>query len=263
MLCERKTNRVRTGCTMQLELAGQVAIVTGAAHRVGKSIALELARSGVHIVLHYFHAPLDVVQATTDALRSHNVEVLPVQADLSAANGVDALFDAVRQYFGRLDILVNSASNFQRRQLHEVTLDDWNETISTNLTAPFLCTQRAIALMREKNPSGGVIINIGDRGALDAWVAFAHHGISKAGLLALTRVTAAGYGPDIRANMIIPGYILKPDAMDDARWQALADDLPLARPGSAEDVGRAVVYLASEDYLTGVVLHVDGGMSVL
>jgi pteridine reductase len=248
---------------MQIELAGQVAIVTGAAHRVGRAIALELAREGVHVVMHYFHAPPDIVQSAVDALRAHNVEVLPVQADLSAANGVDALFAAARERFGRLDILVNSASNFQRRKLHEVTLDDWNETLSTNLTAPFLCTQHAIALMREQAPSGGVIVNIGDRGALDAWVDFAHHGISKAGLLALTRVTAAGYGPDIRANMIIPGYVLKPDAMDDARWQALADDLPLARPGSAEDVGRAVVYLASEDYLTGVVLHVDGGMSVL
>ena len=251
------------GWTMHVDLAGRVAIVTGAAHRVGRAIALELASAGVHILLHYYRSSAGVVAETAAAIRALGVDCYPVQADLSAVNGVDALFEAVRAHFGRLDILVNSASNFQRRKLHEVTLDDWNETISTNLTAPFLCTQRAIALMLEKTPPGGVIVNIGDRGAEDAWVDFAHHGISKAGLLALTRVTAAGYGPDIRANAIIPGYVLKPDAMDDARWQALAGDLPLARPGTAEDVGRAVVYLASEDYLTGVVLHVDGGASVV
>ncbi len=236
--------------------------MTGAAHRVGRAIALELAGAGVHIVLHYFHSPPDVVAETAAALQARGVQAYPVQADLSAANGVDALFAAAQAHFGRLDILVNSASNFQRRKLHEVTLDDWNETIAINLTAPFLCTQRAIALMRAQTPPGGVIINIGDRGAEDAWVDFAHHGISKAGLLALTRVTAAGYGADIRANAIIPGYVLKPDAMPDERWQALAGDLPLERPGTAEDVARAVVYLASEDYLTGVVLHVDGGASV-
>lgn len=248
---------------MQLDLTGKVAIVTGAAHRVGKAIALELARAGVHIVLHYFRSPADVVEATESELRALGVRVVPVQADMSGVAGVDAVFAAAREQFGRLDILVNSASNFQRRKLHEVTLDDWNETINTNLTAPFLCTQRAIVLMREKTPPGGVIINIGDRGALDAWVDFAHHGISKAGLLALTRVTAAGYGPDVRANCIIPGLVLKPDGMDDLRWQSFAQEVPLARPGTAEDVGRAVVYLAREDYLTGVVLHVDGGAGVV
>jgi pteridine reductase len=248
---------------MHIDLQGQVAIITGAAHRVGKAIALELARAGVHIVLHYFRSSPEVVEQTLGEIRALGVQAVPVQADISSVNGVDAVFAAARAQFGRLDILVNSASNFQRRKLHEVTLEDWNETISTNLTAPFLCTQRAIAMMREKTPPGGVIINIGDRGALDAWVEFAHHGISKAGLLALTRVTAAGYGPDIRANIIIPGLVLKPEAMDETRWQTFAQGVPLARPGTAEDVGRAVVYLASEDYLTGVVLQVDGGASVV
>jgi NAD(P)-dependent dehydrogenase (short-subunit alcohol dehydrogenase family) len=248
---------------MHIDLQGQVAIVTGAAHRVGKAIALELARVGVHIVLHYFRSSPDVVEGTLGEIRALGVQAVPVQADISSVNGVDAVFAAARAQFGRLDILVNSASNFQRRKLHEVTLEDWNETISTNLTAPFLCTQCAITMMREKTPPGGVIVNIGDRGALDAWVEFAHHGISKAGLLALTRVTAAGYGPDIRANIIIPGLVLKPEAMDETRWQTFAQGVPLARPGTAEDVGRAVVYLASEDYLTAVVLHVDGGASVV
>lgn len=244
---------------MRIDMTGQVAVVTGAAHRVGRAIALELARAGVHVLVHYFRSTEAVVAATLREIESCGVDAFAVRADLSAPDGVDAVFAALRQQFGRLDILVNSASNFQRRQLLDVTLDEWNETMSINLTAPFLCTQHAIRLMREKSPSGGVIVNICDRGALEPWVDYAHHGISKAGLLALTKVTAAGYAPDIRANAVIPGLVLKPEGMDEARWEKVAQATPLARPGTAEDVGRAVVYLASEDYLTGAVLRVDGG----
>ena len=247
---------------MHIDLSGQVAIVTGSAHRVGRVIALELARAGVNLMVHYFQTPEDVVRETLQEIKSFGVNAFPVQADLSAASGVDALFEATREHFGRLDILVNSASNFQKRRLLDVTLDDWNETITTNLTAPFLCTQHAIRMMRKKTPPGGVIINIGDKGALDPWPEYAHHGISKAGLLALTKVTAASYGPDIRADIIIPGLVMKPNNFDDQRWQSAADKTPLLRPGSAEDVGRAVVYLASEDFLSGVILNVDGGAGV-
>jgi NAD(P)-dependent dehydrogenase (short-subunit alcohol dehydrogenase family) len=248
---------------MHIDMHDQAAIVTGSAHRIGRSIALELARAGVHLIVHYFHSPEAVVKETLHDLKALGIEAFPVQADLSTPTGVDSLFAAANEHFERLDIFVNSASNFQRRKLLEVSLDDWNETITTNLTAPFLCTQRAILRMRENTPPGGVIVNICDRGAIDPWPEFAHHGISKAGLLALTKVTAASYGPEIRANAIIPGLVLKPDAMPEDRWQNFAKEAPAARPGTGEDVGRAVVYLASEDYLTGVVLHVDGGMSVV
>lgn len=244
---------------MRIDLSGQAAVVTGAAHRVGRAIALELARAGVDILVHYFHSPDDVVRETLHAIKSFGVDAFPFRADLSAPDDIAALFAAVREQYGRLDILVNSASNFQRRQLLDVTLDEWDETMRINLTAPFLCTQHAIRLMRENQPAGGVIVNICDRGALEPWVDYAHHGISKAGLLALTRVTAAGYAPDIRANAVIPGLVLKPEGMDEARWQHYAGATPLARPGAAEDVGRAVVYLAREDFVTGAVLHVDGG----
>ena len=144
-----------------------------------------------------------------------------------------------------------------------MTLDEWRETLDINLTAPFLCTQRAIPRMRANSSPGGVIINICDKGAIDPWPDYAHHGISKAGLLALTKVTAASYGPEIRANAIIPGLVLKSEHFDEARWQAAAELTPLERPGTAEDVARAVVYLASEDFISGAVLHVDGGASVI
>lgn len=244
---------------MKVNLADRVALVTGSAHRVGKAIALELARNGVHIMVHYFRSSSDVVKDTMRDIKSEGVDAYAVQADLTTPAGVAATFAAVREHFGKLDILVNSASTFQKRQLLDITLDEWNETMAANLTAPFLCTQQAVPLMRENDPSGGCIVNISDKGALEPWPEYAHHGISKAGLLALSQVSAASLGPDIRVNTIIPGAVLKPESLSEERWQQGALDDPLQRTGSAEDVARAVTYLCSEDFITGAVLRVDGG----
>jgi NAD(P)-dependent dehydrogenase (short-subunit alcohol dehydrogenase family) len=251
------------GGIMHVQLADQVALVTGSAHRVGKAIALELAHQGVHILIHYHQSTEDVVKTTLREIKSHGVDAFAVQADVSTAEGVETIFQALRDHFNRLNILVNSASNFQRRTLMEVTLAEWQETLATNLTGPFLCTQEAVKFMRENDPPGGVIVNICDKGAVDPWPEFAHHGVSKAALLALTKVTAASLGPEIRANAIIPGAVLKPPNMEEERWQRNAERIPAKYPGMAEDVARAVAYLASETFITGAVLHVDGGESVI
>jgi pteridine reductase len=244
---------------MRVNLTDKVALVTGSAHRVGRAIALELARAGVHILVHYNASSEETVKATLREIKSLGVESYAVQANISTREGVSAAFDALRSHFGRLDILVNSASNFQRRSLMEVTLEEWNETIAINLTAPFLCTQEAVKLMRQNTPSGGCIINICDNSAIQPWVDYPHHGVSKAGLWSLTQVSAASLGPDIRVNAIIPGAVLKPPDFSEETWIRLSSRAPIGRPGTAEDVGRAVVYLASEDFLTGTLLHVDGG----
>ncbi len=244
---------------MHIDIAGQVALVTGSAHRVGKIIALELARNGVHIMVHYASSAEETVKETLREIKSEGVDAFAVQADISTPAGVAAVFAAVGEQFGRLNILVNSASNFQRRRLMDVSYADWQATMAINLTAPFLCTQQAVALMLQNDPSGGAIVNILDRGALEPWPAFAHHGISKAGLLALTEVTAASLGPEIRANGIIPGAILKSENQSQEQWEANALKTPMKRPGTAEDVARAVVYLVSEDWITGATLKVDGG----
>lgn len=244
---------------MKVDLADQVALVTGSAHRVGKAIALELARNGVHILVHYHSSPEEVVKETVRDIKSLGSDAVAVQGDLSTVEGVDTVFAAINERFGRLNILVNSASNFQRRRITEVTLDEWNATLAINLTAPFLCTQRAAPLMLENDPPGGSIVNIGDRGSIEPWPDFAHHGISKAGLLALSQVSAASLGPYIRVNTIIPGAVLKPDSTPQERWEQNALDDPLQRPGTPEDVARAVVYLCQEDFITGAILRVDGG----
>ncbi|MBC6936352.1 MAG: SDR family NAD(P)-dependent oxidoreductase [Chloroflexi bacterium] len=245
---------------MRVDLSGQVALVTGAAHRVGKAIALELARRGVHILVHYGSSAAAATE-TVREIKSMGVDAFSVQADVSSQTGVETIFTALREHFGRLNILVNSAANFQKRDLLEVSLQDWQETINTNLTGPFLCTQAAAALMRQNDPSGGVIINILDKGALEPWPEYPHHSVSKAGLWMLTQVSAASLGPDIRVNAVIPGPVMKPAGanMSDEEWAKVGQRTPLRRTGTAEDVARAVAYLTSEDYLTGAVIHVNGG----
>lgn len=244
---------------MRIDLTDKIALVTGSAHRVGRAIALELARAGVHIMVHYAASDENTVRNTLHEIKSHGVDAFAVQADLSLPEGVEQTFAALQENFNRLDILVNSASIFQQRHLLEVTLDDWRQTMDINLTAPFLCTQHAARLMEQNDPPGGTIINILDRGALEPWPRFAHHGISKAGLWMLTQVSAVSLGPYIRTNAVLPGPVLKPPGDSDEAWEAIGKRTPLGRTGTPEDVGRAVVYLASEDYLNGTVIHVNAG----
>ena len=246
---------------MQVDLRDKVALVTGSARRVGKVIALELARQGVHILVHYHRAEPEDVRDTLQEIKSLGVDASGVAADLSQAEGAQALFDTLQDRFGRLDIVVNNASVFQRRDLLEASLEDWDLTMAVNLRAPFLITQRAARLMVKNPIPGGVIINICDQGADGPWKARPHHGISKAALWMLTQVSALSLGPSIRVNAIVPGPIMKPAGREtsDEAWAMKGARSALHRTGQAEDVARAVAFLCREDYITGELLHVNAG----
>lgn len=250
----------RKGNVMFIDLHDRVALVTGSARRVGKAIALELAQRGVHILMHYHTSSEDAVRDTLLEIKSRGVRAFAVPADLSDPAHVKTIFQALDEHFGRLDILVNSASIFNKNALMETSLADWQQSLAVNLTAPFLCTQYAVRVMRQNEPPGGAIINICDHGALTPWPQRVDHGISKAGLLMLTRVSALALGEDnIRVNGVVPGPVLKPDGMSEDQWSAIGEQAPLKRTGEAEDVARAVAYLAGEDYITGAVLEIHGG----
>jgi pteridine reductase len=244
---------------MQVKIEDQVALVTGSAHRVGKAIALELAARGANIVIHYNSSDEATVRDAVQDMKSMGVDALPVQADISTAEGVAHLFEAVMQHFGALHILVNSASIFQQRELLEVSLEDWNKTMAINVTAPFLCTQAAAEVMAKNTPPGGAIVNIVDRGAVMPWKEYAHHGVSKAALAMLTQTSAVALGPDIRVNAVLPGPVERPADVTPEQWTATGNKTLLNRVGSAEDVARAVAYLVTENYLTGTTIHVNGG----
>jgi len=243
---------------MQQPLTDKVALVTGSARRVGRVLALALAAEGVHIAVHYNRSAGDA-HDTVREIKSYGVDAVSFQADQSDPQQVNDLFDAIREQFGRLDILVNSASMFKKTDFFQLSYEEWQRVMNVNLTGPFLCSQAAARLMLGNDPPGGVIINIVDNSALQPWPQYPHHSVSKAGLLMLTKVLARRLAPEIRVNAIAPGPILKESNRTDESWARLAGRLPLQRTGTPEDVGRAVVFLAREDFLTGALLNVDGG----
>ena len=245
----------------QAELQGKVALVTGAARRVGRVIALELAKQGVNLLTHFHHADPSTVRDSLRELKSQGVDAHAVQADLSLAAGVDALMTAADERFSQLDIVVNNASVFQKRDLLAVSLADWDLTMAVNLRAPFLITQRAARLMADNPLPGGVIVNICDAGVDGPWQTYPHHGISKSALWMLTQVSALSLGPSIRVNAIAPGPVMKSAGRGttDEEWAQVGQRSVLRKTGQPEDVARAVVYLCREDHITGALLHVNAG----
>lgn len=242
-----------------MELAGKRALITGAAHRVGKAIALRLAQEGCDIALH-FHASAEEARLTLLEIEAVGVQAFIYQADLSSYAEILSLFNAVERDLDRLDILINSAAIMHRVQFAEASLDDWNSTIDLNLRAPFFCTQLAVNLMGHE---GGAVINISDIAGLQPWVDFPIHSISKTGVEMLTRLAALAFAPQVRVNAIAPGPVLKPEKMTDQRWQQIGEALPLGRPGAPSDVSEAVIFLLKNDFITGEILVVDGGNQLI
>ncbi len=239
-----------------MELNHRVALVTGAGHRVGKTIATELARNGTHIIVHYNQSEA-AAQETASQLRGLGVRAVPIQADLSDVEQVDHLFQQIDDAFGTLNILVNSASIMPQGDVLALSLEDWQQALDVNLTAPFLCAQHAARVMLARG--GGAIVNIVDGSALKPWARYPAHSVSKAGLDMLTRILAKALAPDIRVNAVAPGPVLKPPEWTDERWERTAAGTLLKRTGSPSDVARAVRFLIEQEFITGETLVVDGG----
>ena len=236
--------------------AHPVALVTGGGVRIGRAIALGLAESGYDLVVSYRTSKAgaaDVAEAVGDRLGRR---VHKVQADLSRESDAARLAHAAAEHFGRLDLLVNSASTFVANDLLAVTADEWDAVMSVNVRAPFLMVRETADLLRA---STGSVVNIVDLSALHPWTSHPHHSVSKAALLHLTRVMARRLAPEVRVNAIAPGVVLPPDDHSEARVERLRRTVPLGRIGSPEDVVAAVRFLAGAEYVTGEVIVVDGG----
>jgi NAD(P)-dependent dehydrogenase (short-subunit alcohol dehydrogenase family) len=237
-------------------LSGQVALVTGGAHRVGRAITLELAQAGANLVVHY-HRSAQAAAATAEEVETLGQRAITVPADLGRVAGIERLFQTVEREFGRLDVLVNSASVFEPVDFMAMTPQQWDETLDVNLKGPTFCAQAAARLMHTSG--GGHIVNIADVIGLLPWPRYPHHSVAKAGLIMLTQVLAAALAPNIRVNAVAPGPVLKPAGMPEQRWQAIGAASLLGRPGRAGDVAGAVLFLITSRYITGEVLVVDGG----
>ncbi len=242
-----------------MDLAGKTALVTGAAHRLGKAVALALAGEGVSVIVH-FGRSRERADATAEEIRALGVEAWTAGADLADEEEVRALFAGLRPRVPSLDLLVNSAANFERGPLLEISAASWDVALAVNLRAPFLCIQEGARWILETSGTGA-IVNISDLSGLMPWDGFAQHATAKAGLIHLTRSAARELGPEIRVSCVVPGAILPPPGTSerDPEWTRRGDGIPLGRTGRPEDVARAILFLARHEYITGAVLPVDGG----
>jgi pteridine reductase len=241
-----------------VELQGRAALVTGAGRRLGRAIAIALAARGMDVAVHYGRAATGARETAAEIERmGRRAPCLP--ADLSDPNAPADLVDQAMKALGRLDVLVNSAAVMVRTPVGDVTPAAWDAMFAVNLRAPFFAAQAAAPHLARVQ---GSIINLADLAAFETWPAYVPHGISKAGVVQMTRALARALAPDVRVNAVAPGTVLLPESWPEETTRKLAATTPLKRIGSPEDVTRAVMFLLESDYVTGETLIVDGGRHI-
>ncbi len=238
-------------------LAGKTVVVTGAAKRIGRAIALKLGAAGANVAITYLSSPAEA-EETVQALAALGVGALAVRADLGDAENIGHTVDAVVEKFGRIDILVNNAGVFESAPLEDITLEQWDHMFATNTRAPFLMAQAAHPHLRR---AGGRIINIGSLGGTHAWATHAHYCTSKAALHMLSQTMAKAWAPEISVNCVAPGMIVQGEVGE--AYVHFAERTPMRRNGTAEDVAEAVLFFATgPHFITGQLLAVDGGLGL-
>jgi pteridine reductase len=241
-----------------VELRGRVALVTGAGKRVGQALAVGLAAEGMKVAVHY-HASANGAEETARLIREAGGTPWLVSADLTNGDAPDALVSNVVGELGALDVLINSSAVMERTPLGGVTASQWDAMMALNLRAPFLLAQAAAPHLTRAH---GAIVNIADLAAFETWPAYIPHGISKAGIVYMTRALARTLAPNVRVNGIAPGAVLLPDGWTEEDASKLRESTPLARLGAPDDVVGTMLFLLGADYVTGETLIVDGGRHV-
>lgn len=231
-----------------------LALVTGAAHRLGKVFALTLARQGFDVVVHYYQSLGDALQ-TQEEIESMGRRVILVRADLRDPSQIQALVSGLDS----VSVLVNSAAFMPSGNVDYLTLENWDTSLDLNLRAPFLLAQECA----KKMTAGGLIVNITDIAAQKAWSRYPSYTVSKAALESLTKILARALAPQIRVNAIAPGFVLQSDIVSSEEWQRLIQRIPLKRPARAEEVAFALEFLLNNEYITGQTIVVDGGYSLV
>lgn len=241
-----------------MELRGRSALVTGAGHRLGRAIAVALGARGMRVVVHYRSSEAEA-RETGRLIADAGGEAALVAGDLAEPGAPDRVVREAAERCGGLDVLVNSAAVMERTPVGEVTEAAWDAMFAINLRAPFFAAQAAARVMGER---GGAIVNLADLAALETWPGYVPHGISKAGVVQMTRALARVLAPHVRVNAVAPGVVLLPTGWDERSAERLRATTPLRRLGAPDDVVRAVLYLLESDFVTGELLVVDGGRHV-
>jgi NAD(P)-dependent dehydrogenase (short-subunit alcohol dehydrogenase family) len=238
-------------------LEGQVALVTGAGKRIGRSIALRLALDGAAVVVNYAKSK-DDAEAVVREIASKGGRAMAVRGDVTRRAEVQNLMSTTQREFGRIDVLVNNAGVFFPVKFAELTEEQWDRVMDVNLKSQYLCAQEAAPLMRKQGR--GHIINLSSLGGLLAWPSYTHYCVSKAGTIMLTRCLARVLAPEILVNSVAPGTIQFPGELPDKEYIRKA---PLGRTGTGDDIADAVAYLATADFITGQTIVVDGGRTLV
>jgi pteridine reductase len=240
-----------------MNLQGKVALITGAGKRVGRAIALALAERGAAIAIHYRSSRAEAEEAAAHIVSQHGHAQF-FRAELERVNEIEQMVASVLAAFGRLDVLVNSASVFYRKPLEELTERDWDLNLNTNLKAPFFLAKFAGAVMRRQG--AGKIVNIGDWAGIRPYNNYLPYTVSKSGLIGLTRALAKALAPEVQVNCVALGPVMPPDDYDPEEIERLRMATLTKTIGSPDDVARSVLFLCEgTDFATGSTLMLDGG----
>ena len=243
-----------------MRLAGRVAVVTGGARRLGRATALALAARGAHVAITYQTSATDARRVVKE-LEATGVKAAAIRADQSRLADVRRLMQRVVRDFGRLDVLVNNASIFERTPFSTLTERQWDRHLDVNLKGPFLCALLAGRLMQRRGQ--GKIINIADWAGERPYAEYLPYCVSKAGVIALTKGLAKELAPRIQVVAIAPGPMLPPPDMPAAERERAIKRVPLGRWGTPEDIANAVVFaVEGTDFMTGSTIFVDGGRMI-
>lgn len=238
-----------------MNLESKVILVTGAAKRIGRDIALRLGREGARVAIHY-NTSREEAERTAGECGAAGI----FQANLESVDEIRRMFGEIGERLGCLDGLVNNAARFTMKDPLEITEADWDFIHSVNLKAVFFCCQSAARMMRQ-NPGGGRIVNISSLGGLRPWAHHAHYCASKAGVIMLTKALAKAFAPEVTVNSVAPGVI--PFGPTDERVDRLVCRTPAGRAGTGDEIADAVVYfLRASNFVTGQILAIDGGLSL-
>jgi NAD(P)-dependent dehydrogenase (short-subunit alcohol dehydrogenase family) len=241
-------------------LSGKAVLVTGAARRIGRQIALTLAEAGASVAITYRNSKAESA-LTAEEIAARGAGALAVECDVRSEEQVRSAVAAVLAGFGRLDMVVNNAAVYETAPLESLTADQWDALFAANTRGPFLVAREALPSLRAER---GRIVNIGSLGGLHAWAAHAHYCASKAALHSLTQSMAKAFAPEVSVNCVAPGWIDLGDPAEAASAARFAARTPMRRNGTAEDVAQAVLFFAAgPHFITGQILSVDGGLSLV
>ncbi|KAA3436292.1 SDR family oxidoreductase [Rufibacter hautae] len=258
----------------QKRLQNQVAIVTGASSGIGQGIAIRLGQHGASVVVNY-HSDEEGAQATKEQIEAAGGKALVVKADVAQEQEVEAMFKAAKEAFGTIDILVNNAGIQKDAALVDMTMEEWQKVIGTNLTGPFLCARAAArefiaqGIRKDISRAAGKIIFVSSVHDIIPWAGHVNYATSKGGVAMMMKTLAQELAPQqIRVNSISPGAI-KTD-INREEWeskegeQKMLSQIPYGRIGEPDDIARVAAWLVSDeaDYITGATLYVDGGMTL-